>query len=143
MNILQLAIGYGAMGFWAEMDGIFPQTRQQSCWEHKTANILNSLHKKPHRPKQKRPYIKSGRQRLKSMQRKPLSSSFKPIRINIQRPPFLFRKILKSYWPVMIFLPDTEKLSRPGTRLNLPLVLTGTEPLNQRVVSIFYVAHDV
>ena len=45
MNIPQLAIGDGAMGFWAAMDEIFLQTRQQRCWVHKTANILNSLPK--------------------------------------------------------------------------------------------------
>jgi len=36
--------------------------------------IYSTLCPKPHSPKQKRPYIKSGRQRLKSMQRKPLNS---------------------------------------------------------------------
>ena len=45
MNVPQLAIGDGAMGFWAAMDEIFLQTRQQRCWVHKTANILNSLPK--------------------------------------------------------------------------------------------------
>ena len=45
MNIPQLAIGDGAMGFWAAMDEVYPQTRHQRCWVHKTANILNSLPK--------------------------------------------------------------------------------------------------
>jgi putative transposase len=45
MNVPQLAIGDGAMGFWAAMDEVYPQTRQQRCWVHKTANILNSLPK--------------------------------------------------------------------------------------------------
>ena len=45
MNVPQLAIGDGAMGFWAALDGIYPQTRHQRCWVHKTANILNSLPK--------------------------------------------------------------------------------------------------
>jgi putative transposase len=45
MNVPQLAIGDGAIGFWAAMDEVYPQTRQQRCWVHKTANILNSLPK--------------------------------------------------------------------------------------------------
>jgi transposase-like protein len=45
MNVPQLAIGDGAMGFWAAMDEIFPQILHQHCWVHKTANIFNSLPK--------------------------------------------------------------------------------------------------
>lgn len=40
-----LAIGDGALGFWAALEEIFPQTRTQRCWVHKTANILNYLPK--------------------------------------------------------------------------------------------------
>ena len=45
MNAPQLAIGDGALGFWAAIDEIYPQTRHQLCWVHKTAKILNSLPK--------------------------------------------------------------------------------------------------
>jgi len=38
-----LAVGDGALGFWAALEEIFPQTRSQRCWVHKTANILNYL----------------------------------------------------------------------------------------------------
>ena len=40
-----LAVGDGALGFWAALEEIFPTTRQQRCWVHKTANILNYLPK--------------------------------------------------------------------------------------------------
>ena len=43
MNIPQLAIGDGTMGFWAALDEIYPQTRHQRCWVHKTANILKII----------------------------------------------------------------------------------------------------
>ena len=33
------------MGFWAALDEAYPETRQQRCWVHKTANILNELPK--------------------------------------------------------------------------------------------------
>lgn len=45
MNIPELAIGDGAMGFWAALDEIYPDTRQQRCWMHKTLNVLNCLPK--------------------------------------------------------------------------------------------------
>jgi len=45
MNPPKLAIGDGAMGFWAALEEIYPDTRQQRCWVHKTMNILNCLPK--------------------------------------------------------------------------------------------------
>ncbi|MCY4426448.1 MAG: IS256 family transposase [Halieaceae bacterium] len=45
MHKPQLAIGDGAMGFWAALDEIYPETRQQRCWMHKTGNVLNCLPK--------------------------------------------------------------------------------------------------
>jgi putative transposase len=41
----ELAVGDGAMGFWAALEEIFPSTRAQRCWVHKTANVLNYLPK--------------------------------------------------------------------------------------------------
>jgi len=40
-----LAIGDGALGFWQAIQKVFPSTRHQRCWVHKTANILNKLPK--------------------------------------------------------------------------------------------------
>jgi len=45
MNSPKLAVGDGAMGFWAALDEIYGDTRQQRCWMHKTMNILNYLPK--------------------------------------------------------------------------------------------------
>lgn len=41
----ELAVGDGALGFWAALGEIFPDTRHQRCWVHKTANVLNYLPK--------------------------------------------------------------------------------------------------
>ena len=41
----KLAVGDGALGFWAALSEIYPETRQQRCWVHKTANVLNYLPK--------------------------------------------------------------------------------------------------
>ena len=45
MNVPQLAIGDGAMGFWAALEEVYGETRQQRCWMHKTMNVLNCLPK--------------------------------------------------------------------------------------------------
>lgn len=41
MNAPKLAVGDGAMGFWAALDEVYGHTRQQRCWMHKTGNVLN------------------------------------------------------------------------------------------------------
>ena len=41
----QLATGDGALGFWAALRKVFPETREQRCWVHKTANVLNKMPK--------------------------------------------------------------------------------------------------
>ncbi|WP_328334068.1 IS256 family transposase [Streptomyces sp. NBC_00455] len=38
-----LAVGDGALGFWKAINEVFPETRHQRCWVHKTANVLDSL----------------------------------------------------------------------------------------------------
>ena len=43
-----LAIGDGALGFWAALAKVFPATRVQRCWVHKTANVLNKMPKSIH-----------------------------------------------------------------------------------------------
>lgn len=44
----KLAIGDGALGFWAALAEAWPETRCQRCWVHKTANVLNELPKTLH-----------------------------------------------------------------------------------------------
>ena len=41
----KLAVGDGALGFWAALRKEWPSTREQRCWVHKTANVLNNLPK--------------------------------------------------------------------------------------------------
>jgi len=49
----QLATGDGALGFWKAIRQVYGETREQRCWVHKTANVLNDL------PKGKQPKAKS------------------------------------------------------------------------------------
>lgn len=48
----KLAVGDGALGFWKAVGKIWPQTVQQRCWVHKTANVMEKL------PKSMEPKVK-------------------------------------------------------------------------------------
>lgn len=39
----EIAVGDGALGFWAALRKAHPKTREQRCWVHKTANVLNKM----------------------------------------------------------------------------------------------------
>lgn len=47
-NAPELAVADGALGFWKALGEIWPTTREQRCWVHKTANVLNKLPKSQH-----------------------------------------------------------------------------------------------
>ena len=49
----KLAVGDGALGFWSALAEEFPHTREQRCWVHKTANVLDKL------PKRVQPHAKT------------------------------------------------------------------------------------
>lgn len=38
-----LAVGDGALGFWVAVRAVFPDTKEQRCWFHLSANVLNCL----------------------------------------------------------------------------------------------------
>jgi putative transposase len=42
----KLCVADGALGLWAAMEEEYPSTRQQRCWVHKTANVLDKMAKK-------------------------------------------------------------------------------------------------
>jgi len=42
----KLAVGDGALGFWKALRQVYPTTREQRCWVHKTANVLDKLPKR-------------------------------------------------------------------------------------------------
>jgi len=48
----ELAVADGALGFWQAVEEVWPKTRGQRCWVHKSANVLNKLPKSQH-PKAK------------------------------------------------------------------------------------------
>lgn len=42
----KLATADGALGFWAALPTVYPSTREQRCWVHKTANVLDKMAKR-------------------------------------------------------------------------------------------------
>ena len=40
-----LAVGDGALGFWAAVREVWPETAEQRCWVHRLANVLDKLPK--------------------------------------------------------------------------------------------------
>ncbi len=48
MSAPVLAVGDGALGFWAALRDVYPTTREQRCWVHVTANCLDALPKRLH-----------------------------------------------------------------------------------------------
>lgn len=53
MRAPMVATGDGALGFWAALGEVFPETREQRCWVHKIANALDKL------PKSVQPKVKA------------------------------------------------------------------------------------
>jgi len=53
-----LAVGDGSLGFWGALTKIYPETRHQRCWVHKTANVLNKV------PKGMQPKVKAALQEI-------------------------------------------------------------------------------
>lgn len=53
MRAPMLAIGDGALGFWGALREVFPESREQRCWVHKIANVLDAV------PSSLRPKVKA------------------------------------------------------------------------------------
>lgn len=43
MKAPEVAVGDGALGFWAAVREVWPETREQRCWVHKLVNVLDKL----------------------------------------------------------------------------------------------------
>lgn len=48
MRAPELAVGDGALGFWSAVRDVFPETRHQRDWVHKTRNVLDAMPKSVH-----------------------------------------------------------------------------------------------
>ncbi len=80
----RLAVGDGALGFWAALEEIYPHTRHQRCWVHKIANVLNYLPKAV-QPKAKQSLAQIWRPRPEPMRSSRSISSCRATGRNIRR----------------------------------------------------------
>ncbi len=81
----KLAVGDGALGFWAALDEVFAQTRQRRCLMHKTGKVLNALPKTV-QPKAKRALMTSGRRPSGKRPKWPFMPLSRPINRSIPTP---------------------------------------------------------
>ena len=52
-------MGDGALGFWVALAEVYPETREQRCWVHKIANVLDKLHRALPSPQRLQPRAKA------------------------------------------------------------------------------------
>lgn len=125
MNMPKLAVGDGAMGFWGALDEIFPKTRPQRCWMHKTGNVLNYL-PKASQPKAKEALL-SGRRKPKRMPKMRLICSLTLTSRNTRKQRIVSKKTARNFSHSTIFRRSTGKASGRQTRSNraLPQSATG------------------
>ena len=71
MDAPLLAMGDGALGLWAALDGVFPTTAHQRCWNHRTLNVQAKLPKAMHA---------EARRRLREMSAAPTRSECERLR---------------------------------------------------------------
>jgi putative transposase len=91
----KLATGDGAMGFWAALRQVYPETREQRCWVHKTANVLNKMPKSV-QPRAKADCTRSGWRRLVSRHTRPSTPSWPNTRRSTGRRATVSAKIARS-----------------------------------------------
>lgn len=131
MNATQLAVGDGALGFWAALDEVYSETRHQRCWVHKTANVLNTLPKSV-QPKVKQALYSICRQRRDTVQKPLLNSLRWCMSRNIPRRFAACKKTEKRYWRSTTFRHSTGRVCEQPIRLNRALRAFDIERNDQR-----------
>ena len=125
MNIPKLAIGDGAMGFWAALEEVYGETRQQRCWMHKTMNVLNCLPKSA-QAKAKQALHAIWQAATKADAEKAFELFLKTLNRSIPRRPCAYRKTVRSCWRSMIFRHHIGKAFARAIRLNPTFARSGT-----------------
>jgi len=107
----ELAIGDGSLGFWKALREVFPETREQRCTVHKTANVLNKL------PKSIQPQAKRVLHDIWQAPKRtrPSTCSWTRSRRSILGPPRVWRKIAPNCSR------STTSLQRTGATFGRPI----------------------
>jgi transposase-like protein len=101
----ELAVADGALGFWQALEQVWPQTREQRCWVHKTANVLNKL------PKSQQSKAKRALQEIWMAETKrdalvAFDAFVETGASNTTRRSRAWSRIVTRCWPSMIFRPN-------------------------------------
>ena len=122
-----LAVGDGAMGFWAAMEEMFPQTGHQRCWFHKRAMCPTRCRNR-NTPAPRRICRRSGWRPLVTKRRGRLPSLWKPTGASTRKPWRNWRRTGAACWRFTISLRNTGSISAPPTRSNQRSPRCVTEP---------------
>ena len=115
----ELAIGDGALGFWKALPQVWPGTRAQRCWCHKSANVLNKLPKRE-QPRARMRFTRSGWRQPRSTRSRPSTSSRRPTRRSTRRPLRAWSRTGTICWPSTTSPPNTGSTSARPTPSNRP-----------------------
>ena len=115
----KLAVGDGAMGFWAALSKVYPETEHQRCWVHKTANVLNKL------PKSVQPKVKADLHEIwmaetRDEAHKAFDRTVKRFEASTPEPWSAWPRIGRSCWRSMTTRQNTGCISAPPTRSSRP-----------------------
>ena len=129
----KLAVGDGALGFWSALEEVYPETRHQRCWVHKTANVLNYLPKGCSR-RRSGPCRRSGWPRAGPRHSGPSITSRGSIGPSTPRRWPAWRRTERPCWPSTTSRPSTGCTSGRRTRSNRPLPPFATARTGPRAV---------
>ena len=119
MNVPELAVGDGAVGFWAALEEIYPETHQQRCWMHKTMNVLNCLPKLT-QAKAKKALYSIWRAETRADAEKAFDLFLETYEPKYPRRPSACKKTERNCWPFTAFRPSTGRASGRPIRLSQP-----------------------
>ena len=110
----KLAVADGALGFWQAIEEVWPQSRGQRCWVHKTANVLNKLPKRASSRKPSGPCRRFGWPKPRRRRARRSMSLSRPGVSNTTRRSSVSSKIAMRYWPSTTSRPSTGNIcARP------------------------------
>jgi transposase-like protein len=126
----ELAVADGALGFWQAIEEVWPKTRGQRCWVHKTVNVLNKL------PKSQQSKAKRALQEIWMAEtKKDALVAFDALVENTTRRSMarLAEENLRSqYWPGLVWTPGAlpSMPERPATAPNVRAPPPMTPPVS-------------
>ena len=109
----ELAIADGALGFWKAIEEVWPRTRSQRCWMHKTTNVLRQAAQEPALEGKACSRRKSGWPRPGTTQTAPSTPSSRPAPSNTTRRPHAWSRIARRCWRSTTFPPSIGSICAP------------------------------